>query len=46
MIKKCNNSSALGPNKLTWSYIKSIIRNKDCVFKLVDIANACIDLEH
>ena len=44
-IKKCNNnSSALGPNKLTWSHIKFIIRNEDCIFKLVDIANTCIDL--
>ena len=43
-IEKCNNLSAPDPDKLTWSYIKSIIRNKDCIFKLVDIANACIDL--
>ena len=43
-IEKCNNSSALGPDKLIWNHIKSIIRNEDCVFKLIDIANACIDL--
>ena len=46
IIEKCNNSSALGPNKLTWSHIKSIVKNKECIFKLLDIANACIDLEH
>ena len=45
-IEKCNNSSALGPDKLTWNHIKFIIRNKDCIFKLIDIANACIDLGH
>ena len=46
IIKKYNNLSALGLDKLTWSYIKFIIRNKDCIFKLIDIANACIDLGH
>jgi len=45
-IEKCNNLSALNLNKLTWNYIKSIIRNKDCIFKLIDIANACINLRH
>ena len=43
-IEKCNNSSAPGPDKLTWNHIKFIIRNEDCVFKLIDIANTCIDL--
>ena len=43
-IEKCNNSSALGPNKLTWSHIKIIIRDEDCLSKIIDIANACIDL--
>jgi len=43
-IEKCNNLSALGPNKLIWSHIKSIIRNKKCIFKLLDITNTCIDL--
>jgi len=43
-IEKCNNSSALGSNKLTWSHIKIIIRDEDCLSKLTDIANACIDL--
>jgi len=46
VIEKCNNSSALGLDKLTWNHIKSIIRNKDCIFKLIDITNTCIDLEH
>jgi len=45
-IEKCNNLSALNPDKLTWSHIKSIIKNKECIFKLLDIANACIDLGH
>ena len=46
VIEKCNNSFALDLDKLTWNYIMFIIRNKDCIFKLIDIANACIDLGH
>ena len=45
-IEKYNNLSAPDMDKLTWSHIKSIIRNEDCIFKLIDIANACIDLGH
>jgi len=45
-IKKCNNLSAPGLDKLTWSHIKSIIRNDDCIYKFIDIANACIELDH
>ena len=45
-IKKCNNSLALGPDKLIWSYIKSIIRDKDCIGKFINITNACIELGH
>ena len=43
-IEKCNNLSAPGPNKLIWSHIKSIIRNKECIFKFLNITNTCIDL--
>ena len=46
MIKKCNNSSTPGPDKLTWSHIKSIIRNNNCICKFIDITNACIELGH
>ena len=44
VIDKCNNLSAPGPDRLTWSHIKSIIRNKECIFKFLDITNACINL--
>jgi len=43
-IEKCNNLSALGTDKLIWSHIKIIIRDKDCLSKLIDITNTCIDL--
>ena len=45
-IEKCNNLSAPGLDKLTWNHIKFIIKNKDCIFKLIDITNTCIDLGH
>ena len=45
-LEKCNNSSALNPDKLTWSHIKSIMRDNNCLLKFVDIANICIDLGH
>jgi len=45
-IEKYNNLSPPGPDKLTWSHIKSIIRNDDCICKFIDIANTCIKLGH
>ena len=45
-IEICNNLSAPGLNKLTWSHIKRIIKNKECITKFIDIANAYIDLCH
>ena len=45
-LEKCNNLSAPGPDKLTWSHIKSIMRDNDCLLKFINIANACIDLGH
>jgi len=45
-IKKYNNLSVLGLDKLTWSHVKSIIRNEDCICKFIDIANTCVDLGH
>ena len=43
-IEKCNNLSAPDLDKLIWRYIKSIIRNNDCICKFIDIANAYIEL--
>jgi len=45
-LEKCNNLSAPGPDKLTWSHIKSIMRDNDCLLKFVNISNTCIDLGH
>ena len=35
-----------GPNKLTWSHIKKIIRSKECIIRFIDITNAYIKLGH
>ena len=45
-IEKCNNLLAPGPDKLSWSHIKRIIKNNKCITKLIGIANTCIDLGH
>ena len=45
-IEKCNNSSAPSPNKLTWDHVKKIVRSEECITRLIDIANACIELSY
>ena len=45
-IEKCNNSLAPGPDQLTWGHVKKIVRSKKCITRLIDIANACIELGH
>ena len=43
-ITKCNNSSTPGSNKLSWSYLKTIIKNDLCLDKIMSIADACFKL--
>jgi len=45
-INKCNNSSTSGLDKLSWSHLKAIVKDKESINKLIDIANACINLGH
>jgi len=45
-IKKCNNSSAPSPHKLSWQHIKMILKDNKYIIKLIDIANACMNLGH
>jgi len=45
-ISKCNDSSAPGPDKLTWRHLKLIIKNDDCLSNIINIADACINLGH
>ena len=45
-ISNCNNSSASGPDKLTWRYLKSIINQDDYLINIINIANLCFELGH
>ena len=44
-IAKCSSSSTPGPDHISWRHLKSLITNDRCLLKIVQIANACIDLE-
>ena len=43
-IANCNNSSTPWPDKLSWSYLKTILKYDECLTNIINIANACIDL--
>ena len=43
---KCNNSSTPGPDKLSWRYLKIILKDSTCLKNIISIANACIELGH
>ena len=43
---KCNNSSALGSDKLTWQHLKVILKQDVCLSYIINIADACINLGH
>jgi len=43
-IPNCNNVSASGTDKLSWSYLKIILKDNECLDIIIYIANACIEL--
>jgi len=43
-IANCNNASAPGPDKLSWSHLKIILKNNEYLDTIIHIANACIEL--
>jgi len=49
-IDKCLNTSSPGPDHVTWRHLKSLISDKTCLDKIVNLANTCISvgfwLEH
>ena len=45
-IINCKDSSAPGPDKMSWGHLKRIIKDKSCLKNFVCIANACFDLGH
>ena len=44
VISKCSDTLALGPDKLTWHYLKLIVKNDSCLTNIVNIADSCINL--
>jgi len=44
-IAKYSSSSTPGPDHIAWRHLKSLITNERCLQKIVNIANACIELE-
>jgi len=45
-IHKYSNNSTLGHDKLSWRYLKEIVKNMNCLSKFINIANMCIELEY
>ena len=45
-ISKCNDTSAPGPDKISWKILKWIINNNNYLTSIINIANAYINLEH
>ena len=43
-INKCSDSSALGPDKLSWCHLKVIVANDNCLTNIINIADSCINL--
>ena len=46
VINKCADSSAPGPDRMTWRHWKTIVKNDACLFNIINIADACINLGH
>ena len=46
VISKCNNSSAPGPDKVIWRHLKHILKQEECLLNIINIANACINLDY
>ena len=45
-IYKYSNDSTPRSDKLFWRYLKEIIKNLECLNKLINIANVCIKLRY
>jgi len=45
-INKCSNDSTPELDRLLWRYLKEILKNSAYLDNILNITNACIDLEH
>jgi len=44
-IAKCSSLSALGPNHISWRHLKTLFASNLYLEKIVNVTNACINLE-
>ena len=44
VIIKCNNSSSLEPDKLTWCHLKAILKQDNYLVNVINITDVCINL--
>ena len=43
-IASCNNTSVPRPDKLSWSHLKIILKDNECLGIIISITNTCIEL--
>ena len=46
VLKAYSNISALGPDHITWWYLKHILSNNSCAVGILFLANVCLSLHH
>ena len=44
VIANCNNSSTPGPDKLSWSHLKTVLKHNECLTNIINIVNTYINL--
>ena len=44
VLVNCNNSSTPGPDKLSWSHLKIILKDDNCLNFIINITNAYIEV--
>jgi len=45
-IANCNNSSTPGPDKLSWSHLKTVLKHNECLTNIINIVNTYINLDY
>ena len=45
-LNKCSSLSTLGPDHISWSYLKKIVSNPKYITNIINIANTCINLSY
>ncbi|CAA7259600.1 unnamed protein product [Cyclocybe aegerita] len=45
-LKECSNSSAPGPDHVTWVHLKELLKDKHVLVLFIMLANACLQVGH